>query len=75
MCQGSQQRQHIETVFSGVGRISNKSRKLSPSILSDYAFCHLKFTTQVRLAAPFAGRDHQGVQEALRTTCTARRQG
>ena len=34
MCQRSQ-RQHIETVFSGAGRISNKSRKLSPSSLRD----------------------------------------
>ena len=31
---------NIETVFSGAGRISAKSRTLSPIILSQYAFCH-----------------------------------
>ena len=34
---------NIETVFSGAGRISKKSRKLSPAILSDYAFCHYNY--------------------------------
>ena len=34
---------NIETVFSGAGRISNKSRKLSPEILSNYAFCHYNY--------------------------------
>jgi len=33
----------IETVFSGAGRISKKSRKLSPTLLSDYAFCHYNY--------------------------------
>ena len=30
-------------MFSGAGRISKKSRKLSPSLLSDYAFCHYNY--------------------------------
>ena len=34
---------NIETAFSGAGRISNKSRKLSPDILSGYAFCHYNY--------------------------------
>lgn len=34
---------NIETVFSGAGRISKKSRKLSPTLLSDYAFCHYNY--------------------------------
>ena len=34
---------NIETVFSGAGRISMKSRTLSPSLLSDYAFCHYNY--------------------------------
>ena len=34
---------NIETVFSGAGRISGKSRTLSPSLLSDYAFCHYNY--------------------------------
>ena len=34
---------NIETVFSGAGRISQKSRKLSPELLSDYAFCHYNY--------------------------------
>ena len=34
---------NIETVFSGAGRISAKSRTLSPIILSEYAFCHYNY--------------------------------
>ena len=34
---------NIETVFSGAGRISKKSRKLSPTLLSDCAFCHYNY--------------------------------
>ena len=34
---------NIETVFSGAGRISNTSRKLSPEILSNYPFCHYNY--------------------------------
>lgn len=34
---------NIETVFSGAGRISNRSRKLSPALLSDYAFDHYNY--------------------------------
>ena len=34
---------NVETVFSGAGRISAKSRTLSPLILSDYAFCHYNY--------------------------------
>ena len=30
-------------MFSGAGRISAKSRTLSPSLLSDYAFCHYNY--------------------------------
>ena len=55
---------NIETVFSGAGRISKKSRKLSPTLLSDYAFCHYNY--KYDLAAPDGGRDHRGVHQALR---------
>ena len=34
---------NVETVFSGAGRISNKSRTLSAEILSDYCFCHYNY--------------------------------
>ena len=30
-------------MFSGAGRISAKSRTLSPSLLSDYAFCYYNY--------------------------------
>ena len=30
-------------MFSGAGRISAKSRTLSPSLLSDYVFCHYNY--------------------------------
>ena len=30
-------------MFSGAGRISAKSRTLSPTLLSDYAFCHYNY--------------------------------
>ena len=33
----------METVFSGAGRISNKSCTLSAEILSNYCFCHYNF--------------------------------
>lgn len=34
---------NVETVFSGVGRISMKSHCLGPQILSDYAFLHYNY--------------------------------
>ena len=34
---------NIETVFSGAGRISGKSRTLSPTLLSDYAINHYNY--------------------------------
>ena len=36
-------------MFSGAGRISKKSRKLSPTLLSDYAFCHYNYKYDCRL--------------------------
>ena len=34
---------NVETVFSGAGRISMKSRTLDPQLLSDYAFLHYNY--------------------------------
>ena len=34
---------NVETVFSGAGRISAKSRTLDPQLLSDYAFLHYNY--------------------------------
>ena len=34
---------NVETVFSGAGRISNKSRTLDAQLLSDYAFLHYNY--------------------------------
>ena len=34
---------NIETVFSGAGRISNKSRLLAAQVLSDYCFRHYNY--------------------------------
>ena len=34
---------NVETVFSGAGRISAKSRTLDPQLLSDYAYCHYAY--------------------------------
>jgi hypothetical protein len=34
---------NVETVFSGAGKISNKSRTLDPQLLSDYAFLHYNY--------------------------------
>ena len=34
---------NVETVFSGTGRISAKSRTLDPELLSDYAFLHYNY--------------------------------
>ena len=31
---------NVEVVFSGAGRISQKSRCLDPQLLSDYSFLH-----------------------------------
>ena len=34
---------NVETVFSGAGRISDKSRTLDAELLSDYAFLHYNY--------------------------------
>jgi hypothetical protein len=34
---------NVETVFSGAGRLSAKSRTLDPQLLSDYAFLHYNY--------------------------------
>jgi hypothetical protein len=34
---------NVEVVFSGAGRISTKSHKLDPQLLSDYAFLHYNY--------------------------------
>jgi hypothetical protein len=34
---------NVETVFSGAGKLSQRSRTMSPQLLSDYAFCHFNY--------------------------------
>ena len=34
---------NIETIFSGAGRLSKKSRKMSAQLLSDYCFIHYNY--------------------------------
>ena len=34
---------NIETIFSGAGRLSKKSRKMSAQLLSDYSFIHYNY--------------------------------
>ena len=34
---------NVETVFSGAGRLSAKSRTLDPQLMSDYAFLHYNY--------------------------------
>ena len=34
---------NVETVFSGAGRISNRSRTLAAQVLSDYCVCHYNY--------------------------------